>query len=459
MFNFLEQLVSTLWNRLHGRRRKGRKDCAGMTTLGFRVVEEQVTKRRVGLSQTRRTMHLALLGKTGTGKSSLLKYLCLQDIEAGRGFVYFDLHGDATPFLLRAIAAQEWKRQEDLSGRLIVISPGDLEMSVGLNPLGEGKPDFVSIAEIAELLKMYWGLDRFGARTDELLRNSLYVLAANGLTLLELAPLLTHPGFRAGCLKRVPNAEVQKYFELRYGTVSEPMRATMREPILNKISAFTADPRFRHIVGQTISTFSLREAMDEGYWVIVNLDKGKLGAHALTLGGLLFTMIKNALFARERRTLFSLYVDELQNLIANASDVETMLSEARKFGVGVVSANQFLDQYPAPMRAAILSIGTHCFFQLSSADAGTVSQMLDGGKSMAERLKNLPARHFILKSAADHSVEGCVPNVNESKSSYADLLNRSRALRARPRTEIEREIAKRHAALTHTASEVLHDWN
>jgi hypothetical protein len=458
MLHYLEQLVISIWNRLQGRRRRGAKESAGGTALGFRVVEEQVTNRRVGLSQTRRTMHLALLGKTGTGKSSLLKYLCLQDIEAGRGFVYFDLHGDATPFLLQAIAAQEWKQQEHLSDRVIVISPSDQEMSVGLNPL-DGEPDFVALAEISELLKMYWGLDRFGARTDELLRNALYVLAANGLTLLELAPLLTHQGFRESCLKRVPNPEVQQYFELRYGAVSEPMRATMREPILNKISAFTADPRFRHIVGQAQSTFSLREAMDEGYWVIVNLDKGKLGAHALTLGGLLFTMLKNALFAREKRLLFSLYVDELQNLVANAADVETMLSEARKFGVGVISANQFLDQYPAPMRAAILSIGTHCFFQLSSADAATVSQMLDGGKSMAERLKNLPQRHFILKSAADHSLEGRVPTIDESKSSYADLLNRSHALRARPRAEVEREIAKRHATLTRTTTEVLHDWN
>jgi len=430
-----------------------------MTTLGLRVSEEQVTKRPVGLSQTRRTMHLALLGKTGTGKSSLLKYLCLQDIEAGRGFVYFDLHGDATPFILRAIAAQEWKQQEHLSDRLIVISPADREMSVGLNPLGGGNPDFVSIAEIAELLKMYWGLDRFGARTDELLRNALYVLAANGLTLLELAPLLTHPGFRAKCLERVPNAEVRQYFELRYGMVSEPMRATMREPILNKTSAFTADPRFRHIVGQTESTFSIQEAIDEGYRVIVNLDKGKLGAQALTLAGLFFTMIKNAIFTREKRGLFTLYCDEIQNLIANASDVETILSEARKFGVSVVSANQFLDQYPAPMRAAILSIGTHCFFQLSSADATTVAQMLDGGKSLAERLKNLPQRHFIMKSGADHWAEACVPSVEDAKASYTDLLSRSRALRTRPRAEIEREIGERHAAFTRAPKERLHGWD
>lgn len=404
-------------------------------------------------------MHLALLGKTGTGKSSLLKYLCLQDIEAGRGFVYFDLHGDATPFILRAIAAQEWKQQEHLSDKLIVISPADRETSVGLNPLGGGNPDFVSIAEIAELLKMYWGLDRFGARTDELLRNALYVLAANGLTLLELAPLLTHPGFRAKCMDCVPNAEVRQYFEHRYGAVSEPMRATMREPILNKTSAFTADPRFRHIVGQAESTFSIQEAIDEGYRIIVNLDKGKLGTQALTLAGLFFTMIKNAIFTREKRGLFTLYCDEIQNLIANASDVETILSEARKFGVAVVSANQFLDQYPAPMRAAILSIGTHCFFQLSSTDATAVSQMLDGGKSLAERLKNLPQRHFILKSGADHWTEACVPSVVDSKASYTDLLNRSRTLRTRPRAEIEREIGERHARFARAPKEELHDWD
>ncbi|MGA3080572.1 MAG: DNA adenine methylase [Terracidiphilus sp.] len=180
---------------------------------------------------------------------------------------------------------------------------------------------------------------------------------------------------------------------------------------------------------------------------------------ALTLGSLIFTVIKNALFTRERRSLFTVYCDEMQNLIAYSSDVETVLSEARKFGVSVVSANQFLDQYPAPMRAAILSIGTHVFFQLSSADASQVAQMLDGGKPLAERLKNLPQRHFVLKSCADHWVEGIVPTVENAKTNYADLVNRSRALRSRPRAEIEAEIATRHEALTHTTDEVLHDWN
>jgi len=458
MIRILEQLVSSVWNRLQGRR-QARTETGSTIALGFQVADEQTTRHRVGLSPTRRTMHIAVLGKTGTGKSSLLKNLCLQDIEAGRGFVFFDLHGDATPFLLSAIAAREWKQQTHLSDRLIVISPADHEMSVGLNPLEHAEPDFVRIAEFAEVLKQRWSLEHFGARTDELLRNSLYALAANHLTLLELAPLLTHQGFRAACLKNVPNAEVRQYFEFRYGQASEPMRAVMREPILNKTSAFTADPRFRHIVGQPQSTFSMREAMDEGHWIIADLPKGKLGEQALTLGSLLFTVIKNAIFTRERRSLFTVYADELQNFVAYSSDVETMLSEARKFGVSVVSANQFLDQYPPPMRASILSIGTHVFFQLSSADATTVAQSLDGGKSLVERLKNLPQRHFILKSGADHWVEGMVPTVEDVGTSYADLVNRSRALRARPRAEIEREIRERHVALTQTTDEVLRDWN
>jgi len=240
---------------------------------------------------------------------------------------------------------------------------------------------------------------------------------------------------------------------------SEPMRATMREPILNKTSAFTADPRFRHIVGQGQSTFSMKEAMDRGYWVIVNLEKGKLGAHALTLGSLILTDIKNSLFTRKKRTIFTVYADELQNFIAHSTDVETMLSEARKFGISIASANQFLDQYPAQMRAAILSIGTHVFFQLSSADATTVSQILDGGKPLAERLKNLPQRHFILKSGSDRWIEACVPKVEDSKTSYTDLLNRSRAIRAHLRTDIEREITARHDELNRATDEVLNEWN
>ena len=458
MLHILEQLIAAIWNRLRGQGDKAREDGRGTLALGFRVEDGQVIGRRLALSNVRRTTHLAVLGKTGSGKSFFLRNLSAQDIAAHRGFVYFDLHGDATPFLLGTIAAHERRLGRDLSERLIVIDPADPMVSVGFNALESDSPEFGLSADFTRVLRERWSLDHFGARTEELLRNALYVLSANGLTLVELALLLTNAGFRSACLKKVPNPDVRDYFEHRYDEVSEAMRAVMREPILNKTSAFTADPRFRHIVGQEHSTFSVKDVMDEGRWVIVNLAKGRLGEQAITLGSLLFTVIKNALFTREKRSLFTLYCDEIQNFVAYGSGIETVLSEARKFGVAVVSANQFLDQYPAEMRAAILSVGTHAFFQLSSVDAHQIAQALDGGKPLAERLKNLSQRRCIVKSGPERSTEICIPTVHEPEINFTDLLNRSRFRWGRLRTDIERDIAKRHEAARHGEKEVLDAW-
>jgi hypothetical protein len=364
-------------------------------------------------------------------------------------------------FLVATVASHEQAVKENLSERLIVIEPADSEASVGLNPLeNQSENDrFVQIAEFAQVLRQRWHLESFGARTDELLRNSLYVLAENGLTLLEIGPLLCDEGFRADCLKKVRNPEIAQYFELRYDQASEPMRATMREPILNKTSAFTADRHFRHIVGQEHSTFSVVDAMDRGAWIVLNLHKGRLGEQAITLGSLFFTTIKNALFARKSRELFTLYCDEMQNLVAYGSGIESVLSESRKFGISVISANQFLDQYPPQMRAAILAVGTHIFFQLSSSDAQQIAAALDGGKPLAERLKNLPRRHMVVKSGHERWQEAVVPTIHEPQIETVDLLARSRARWARNRGEIEDEIRRRQAGIGQTSKEVLHDWD
>lgn len=458
MFRFFEQLMIGFWNRLQGRRRRTSADSTGAVSLGFRVVEGEVTKTRITVSLTRRATHMAALGKTGSGKSYWIRHLVAQDIEANRGGFIIDFHGDLTPFVLGTIAAKEWADGKQLSDRVIVISPSDAEMSVGLNPLEGLATDFVRSTEFAEILEKRFNLE-FGARTEELLRNSIVVLSANGLTLLELPQLLSNDRVRAKCLDATPNAEVREYFESRYGKASEPMKAVLREPVLNKTSAFTADPRFRHIVGQAQSTFSMKDAMDRHCWVIARLPKGELGGQAITFASLLFTVFKNAVFTRAKRSFYPVYLDEFQNLVSQSTDVETVLSEARKFGVGIVAANQFLDQYPIPMRSAIFSVGSHISFQLSNADAATVAQMLDGGKPLAEQLKNLRPRHFIVKSGADHWTEGSVPTVEDPRANYSDLLNRSRAVYAKSRTQIEQEIASRRANFTTNPNEALHDWN
>jgi hypothetical protein len=429
--------------------------------IGLQVRDEQATRTYLTIPNNRRAEHVGILGKTGMGKSSLLRFLLKQDIAAGRGFVCFDLHGDLTPFLLATVAAQEKAVKRDLSDRLIVVEPADQECSVGLNPLERektGSERFVQIAEFAHVLRQRWHLESFGARTDELLRNSLHVLAENGLTLLELVPLLSHGAFRAKCLESVVNPEIKQYFALRYDQASEPMRAIMREPILNKTSAFTADPHFRHIVGQERSTFSVPDAIDRGQWLVLNLHKGRLGEQAATLGSLFLTTIKNALFSRTKRELFTLYCDEIQNLVTYGSGLDTILSEARKFGVSIVSANQFLDQYPVDMRSAILAMGTHIFFQLSSLDAQQIAMALNGGRPLAELLKNLRRRHMVLKSGHERWHEGVVPTVRGPKVDFSDLYNRSRARWARKRSEIEQEIARRQSVVNRSRNDALHDW-
>jgi hypothetical protein len=332
--------------------------------------------------------------------------------------------------------------------------------SVGLNFLEgtAGHHRFVQIAEFAQVLKQRWHLESFGARTDELLRNALCAIADNDLTLLEVAPFLRHAEFRAACLKRVTNQEVRQYFELRYNQASEAMQAVTAEAILNKISVFGTDPHFRHLVGQSKSTFSLIEALDQGRWLLFNLPKGELGEQATTFASISFTALAHAIFPRKSRRLVTLYCDEMQNLAANDTGIETVLSEARKFAVGVVSANQYLDQYPPAMRSAVLAVGTHVFFRLSSPDAQFIANALDGGRPLAELLKNLPRRRMVVKSGSERWQEIEVPTIHDPTTDYADLYDRCRKRWGRKHEEIEREIAARQAIARRTREEALRDW-
>ena len=434
--------LKNLWRRITSGKRRPTSEL----NLGWTVTDGEVERRSFRISQARRKEHVAILGKTGTGKSSLLRSICAQDIAGDHGFVFFDLHGDATPFILRRVAAEERRTGSDLSKKLIVIDPADPDWSVGINVLEalESNSAFVHIAEFAELLRRRWRLDSLGPRTDELLRNSLFVLWENGLTLLDIGQLLTERAFRVSCMRKVRNPEVRRYFETRYEGMSEGMRRVAAEPILNKISAFVTAPHFRHIVGQQKSTISWRKVLESDMWVVINLQKGRLGEEAVTLGSLFLNMIKNALFSRQSHELFTLYCDEVQNLMAFDAGLDTILSESRKFGISVVSANQFLDQYPPAMRSAILAVGTHVLFQLASPDAQHMASALDGGKPLAELLKNLPHRHAIVKSGSQSWQEIIVPRIEDSPVAYSDLYDRCRKRWARRRTDIEKEITNKY---------------
>jgi hypothetical protein len=452
----MQSLFIRAWNWVIGFRERRKKE-AGVK-IGRLVVDGSLTNRPAIVPNAQRAQHIAILGKTGTGKSSLIRSLIAQDIKAGRGFAVFDIHGDLTPFVLQAIEQEEKDSERDLSGRVIVADPSNTERSIGLNVLSGAGDRFTRIAELTDILRRRFQLDAFGARTEELLRNSLLVLAANNLTLLELTPFLTQSTFRALCLKRETNAEVKEYFTDRFERLSPGGKRMYSEAVLNKVSAFTVDPRFRHIVGQVRSSFDFAASMDSGKWIVINLDKGSLGLEAVTLGSLFLTQIKSALFVRQRRSLFTLYCDEVQNLIAYESGLETLLSEARKYAVSVCSASQYLEQYPKEVKAAIMAIGSHIYFQVSGDDAAYLSRVMLQGASVTNRLVNLPQRRFLYKTLGNDLKEAEAQDVPQLGTIGKGLYERSQKRSSEKREEIERSITKRRLGVPKGSDELLHNW-
>jgi hypothetical protein len=432
------RLLPSIWNLLFGAQGKS------SFSLGMEITDGTISRRSISIPERRRAEHIAIVGKTGTGKSSLLRYLMSQDIADGRGFVSIDLHGDLIPFVLSALAEKESRDREDLSHRILIIDPASPTDAIGINLLEcEARQNrAVLISEIVTLLRLRWNLDHFGARTEELLRNSLWVLSENNMTLLEVSPLLTDRAFRIRLLKSVHNQEVIRYFQDRFDRASEAMQSVMREAVLNKVTAFTVDPAIRHIVGQTKSSLSLQAAVDQGFWILLNLRKGSLGENALTFAGLFLTKLKNAIFGRKNRNLFTIYADELPSLIAADDAFAMLLSESRKFAVSVVSANQFLNQFSPSMRSALFSVGTSLCFQLSAEDAPFMARVLNGETSLVRRLTTLPHRH-LLGRFDEFQKEIFVPDVKSGRMSSSALVRRSMELFGKPRDQIEEEINAR----------------
>jgi hypothetical protein len=168
--------------------------------------------------------------------------------------------------------------------------------------------------------------------------------------------------------------------------------------------------------------------------------------------------ISSAVFRRKSRKIYSLNLDEIQNLLTSDSDLDVLLAEARKFGVSIVAANQYLEQLPKNMRAAFQAVGTHIAFQLSSDDATAHANVLGGGRPLTELLKNLPKRNFIAKSGEYPWQQVAAPAVELPKIDHKALLERSRSNFARSRSDVEKEIQERRPKRSPNVKEALSDW-
>ncbi len=400
----------------------------------------------VVLPDRHRCEHAVIVGKTGAGKTHLLELLACQLARRGEGFSFFDFHGDASLSLIARLL-QVPQAEE----RLMVVDPSHPTRSPGINVLESGASEaerFRKVSEISSILRQRWGVDSFGARTEELLRNSLYTLAGTGRTLADLPKLLTDSGLRRRLTDQVEHPDIHTYWRDRYEPLSEAMKGAFREPLLNRVTAFLTEPAARHLLGQPESTVDVSRVMREQQWLIIRLPKGRLREHAHTLGNLLFAQLQFAALAREalpqraRRT-FTLLCDEVQNLAEN--DLATLITEGRKFGISVITANQFWEQLPKDLRGALLSAASHICFRVSSTDANVLAAelSLERRNRLTLDLTNLVRGEAIGRFGSQAVVRFRVPALSEITPVTAAELEALVEPITRSRVEIERAL--RHA--------------
>jgi hypothetical protein len=321
--------------------------------------------------------HGYVIGGTGTGKSRLLRLLIEQDIAACHGLCVIDPHGDLCEALVRYISTLP--PGHPARQRTVLVDPTTPDWAVGFNPLEvpPGEEIYPHVLELLAVFQKIWK-DSWGARMEDILRNSFILLAEHGLTLLDMPRLLTDSDFRAPLVQELQSTEAQGYWLNRFEPLAARTRSEWIESSLNKISSFISDPWIRDMVGQTRSTINVRNWMDSGTITLINLSKGKLKSNSDLIGALMVSKVQEAAMSRVdldegNRRVYRLYVDEFQNY--STKSFEEILSEARKYGLSIVMANQNLAQLEKGLMSSVLgNCQVQIYFRCSRQDSDILAR-------------------------------------------------------------------------------------
>ncbi|GIW66292.1 MAG: hypothetical protein KatS3mg095_0190 [Candidatus Parcubacteria bacterium] len=354
---------------------------------------------KFGIKREDRRRHMYIIGKTGTGKTTLLENLIFYDINSKEGLAYLDPHGDSVLRILRYIP-------KDRIDDVIYFDPSDIDYPISFNPLEnvayENRHTVAS--SILSVMKKIW-VDAWSARMEYILLNTLLALLEYpDSTLLDINRMLGDNNFRKIIVSRLKDPIVKNFWEKEFAGYHSNFRTEAIAPIQNKVGQFISSPLIRNIIGQEKSSFDLRKVMDEGKIILANLSKGKLGEeNAMLLGGLLITKFQLTAMSRvdvpeDRRTDFYLYIDEFQNF-ATESFIN-ILSEARKYRLNLILAHQYLEQVPESiMKAVFGNVGNLIIFRCGSFDAEIFSKELI--EIQPYEIVNLPKYHAYFRLIVD----------------------------------------------------------
>lgn len=355
-----------------------------------------------GIKQSDRSGHIYCLGKTGTGKSTLLLNMAIHDIQTGKGTGIIDPHGDLAEEIMNYIPVSRLKD-------VIYFNTPDTEFPIAFNPLYNVPKEnrYFVASSVVSTLKKIW-VDSWGPRLEHVLRNTILTLSSKkDSTLLDIVPVLTDYEFRKQVLFSIDDPAIKEFWQKEFEPLSPQLKNEVISPILNKVGMFVTHPVLRNIIGQSTSGFDISRIMDEGKIFIANLSKGTLGeAGTQLLGSLLITQFQTASLQRSKQSLsnrnpFYLYIDEMHSFMTlSFADI---LSESRKYGLCLFLTHQFTDQLDeAILKAVIGNTGTLIVFRLGSSDAFRLKD--EFYPVFTERdLINIPQYHIYIKLLIDGS--------------------------------------------------------
>lgn len=374
----------------------------------FAKTEYKNSVKTFGIRDEDRRRHMYIVGKSGTGKSTLLANMIINDIRHDKGVAVIDPHGDLIEQVLDFIPSH---RINDV----VYLNPADPEYCVRLNLLEDTGHQFKELiaSGIIAIFKKLYG-HSWGPRLEYILRNTLLTLVEKDqATLEDIVKLLTNPKYLDRTIEAIEDPVLKNFWVNEWKQMPDRNKIEAISPILNKIGQFVTSPMIRHVISSPTSSFAIEDVMNQGKILLCNLSQGKLGEdNAAMMGAMLITKIQLAAMNRvyieeDKRRDFHLYVDEFQNF-ATTSFVK-ILSEARKYRLSLIMANQYVEQIDPEVRAAIFgNCGTLIAFLVGAADAAILSREF-GQQYTPDDLVAIGKHQIVMKLMVDNTQSAPFP--------------------------------------------------
>ena len=426
-----------------------------ITLIGKTIFRDKETK--FGIKTDDRRRHMYMIGRSGTGKTTILDTLAVHDILSGLGVGIVDPHGEFSERMLKMVPKN---RLDDV----VYFNPADTEFPIAFNPMeAVGNETRHSIASsLLAVFKKIWP-DVWSPRMEYILNNTiLALLEYPDATFLGLSNLLANKAFRKQVVDNLTDPVVKAFWTDEFARYQDKFQTEAIAPIQNKVGQFIANPLIRNIIGQPKSKMNLRDVMDNQKILIMRLPTGLIGeSNAALLGALVITKLQQAAMARidtpeAERKDFYLLIDEFQNF-ATESFI-SILAEARKYRLCMTLAHQYIEQVPETIQAAILgNVGTIGVFRIGARDAQILEKEFEPA-IVAQDLVNLPNFNFYIKLMVDgitsqpFLAQTLIPAPAPLQTFEKEIIEKSRQKYGTLQSEVEKQIVEQFALRSQDAN-------